>query len=180
MLKSAERKGFCHVIYVLLVITVRYNCAKFHQCRICATDLNKERRRGSFCPPIHQQPWKTWISPEIIRKTTVYGFLLEVTFGDNLLVILVNPFSNPFSNPLVKVGEDLLNVKLKVIPKILWYLFTIVSKLLIILSNTEILTVKKMVASAILWCFNPFDISGLFMYLLKTLENQSFSDVFRI
>ena len=60
-------------------------------------------------PPIHQQP----------RKTTVYGFLLEVTFGDNLLVILVNPFSNPFSNPLVKVGEDLLNVKLKVIPKIL-------------------------------------------------------------
>ena len=47
----------------------RYNCAKFHHCRICVTDF---RRGGLFAPPIREQPRKSpsWIC------LNAYGFSL--------------------------------------------------------------------------------------------------------
>ena len=49
LLMSAESKGFfTWFIQVLDLLQVRYNCAKFHHCRICVTDF---REGGSFCPP---------------------------------------------------------------------------------------------------------------------------------
>ena len=39
----------CHVIYAFLKSSLRmYNCAKFHQCRICMTDF---REGEPFCRP---------------------------------------------------------------------------------------------------------------------------------
>ena len=62
MLMSAELKGcVTWFIYFLDLLWVRYNCAKFHHCRICVTDF---RARGSFCsPPIREQHRKipSWI-----------------------------------------------------------------------------------------------------------------------
>ena len=46
--------------YFFNLLWVRYNCAKFHHCRICATDF---REGGLFAPlSIHKQPRKsrTW------------------------------------------------------------------------------------------------------------------------
>ena len=48
-------------IYFLDLLRVRYNCANFHHCRICVTDL---REGGPFWPPaIREQPRKSssWI-----------------------------------------------------------------------------------------------------------------------
>ena len=55
MLMSAERKGcVTSFIYLLDLLWVRYNCAKFHHCKIYVTDF----REGAFLPllpPLH--PW---------------------------------------------------------------------------------------------------------------------------
>ena len=62
MLMSAELKGYVTwFLYFLDLLWVRYNCAKFHHCRICVTDFREGR---PFCPPlISEQPWKSpsWI-----------------------------------------------------------------------------------------------------------------------
>ena len=68
MVMSPEIKGcVTWFIYFLDLLWVRYNCAKFHHCRICATYF---RERGYFCPStppflptIRQQPRKipSWI-----------------------------------------------------------------------------------------------------------------------
>ena len=55
MLMSAELKGcVTWFIYFLDLLWLRYNCAKFHHCRICVTD---------FVPPIREQLQKSpsWI-----------------------------------------------------------------------------------------------------------------------
>ena len=66
-LMSTELKGcVTWFIHFLDLIYVRYNCTKFHQCRICATDFWEGR---PFCPPppaahsILEQPQKcpSWI-----------------------------------------------------------------------------------------------------------------------
>ena len=53
VLTSAELKG-CVTWFIsfLDLVYVRYNCAKFLYCKICATDFIKE---GFFRPPIHEQ-----------------------------------------------------------------------------------------------------------------------------
>ena len=50
-------QGMCHVTYIFWTF---FNCAKFHDCRICVTDFRKGR---PFCRPIRKQPRKTpsWI-----------------------------------------------------------------------------------------------------------------------
>ena len=49
MLMSAELKGCVKsFIHFLDLLWVRYNCAKFHHCRICVTDFRKI--------PIREQP----------------------------------------------------------------------------------------------------------------------------
>ena len=37
---SSTTHGMCHVIYIVFGhLKVRYNCAKFHHCRICMTEF---------------------------------------------------------------------------------------------------------------------------------------------
>ena len=58
MLMSTKLKGcVTSFIYFLDLLQVRYNCAKFHHCRISVTDF---RERGLFAPPppIHEEPKK--------------------------------------------------------------------------------------------------------------------------
>ena len=44
----SRTQDVCHVIYIFLdLIYVKYNCAKFYQCRICMTDF----REGEILPP---------------------------------------------------------------------------------------------------------------------------------
>ena len=64
MLMSAELKG-CDTlfIYFLDLLWVRYNCAKFHHCRICVTYF---REGGAFLPrPPH--PWAALKQPILNR-----------------------------------------------------------------------------------------------------------------
>ena len=55
--------------YFLDLLWVRYNCAKFHYCRIYVTDF---REGGPFCtpppPPIHEQPRKSpsWVGLKLL------------------------------------------------------------------------------------------------------------------
>ena len=38
----SRTQGVCHVIHIFLDLPwVRYNCAKFHHCRICVTDFRE-------------------------------------------------------------------------------------------------------------------------------------------
>ena len=52
--------------YILDVLWVRCNCAKFHHCRICVTDF---RDRGDT--PIRQHPWN---SPSLIELSRIWVF----------------------------------------------------------------------------------------------------------
>ena len=61
-LMSAELKEtVTWFIYFLDLLCIRYNCPKFHHCRICVTDFME----GGviFAPPIREQPRKStsWI-----------------------------------------------------------------------------------------------------------------------
>ena len=64
-LMSAELKGCVTLfMYFLDLLQVRYNCVKFHQCRICVTDF---REGGLFWPhAIREHPQK---GPRIGLKT---------------------------------------------------------------------------------------------------------------
>ena len=83
MLMSAELKGcVTWFIYFLDLLWVRYNCAKFHRCRICVTDF---RERGSlFGPPIREQSQKSpsWIGWKLPSPTIVH-----TRFNDNRLFV---------------------------------------------------------------------------------------------
>ena len=58
-------RGVSRNVYILLdLVQVRYNCAKFHQWRICLGDF---RERGPFCPP---HPWAVPEKP-ILRRVTM-------------------------------------------------------------------------------------------------------------
>ena len=55
-----------YIIWIFVML--RYNCAKFHHCRICVTEF----REGAFLPPpIHEQPQKcpSWIG---LNNTKIY------------------------------------------------------------------------------------------------------------
>ena len=66
MLISAELRGcVTWFIYFLDLPWVKYNCAKFHHCRICVTDF---REGGPFChTSIREQPRKSppWIGSTV-------------------------------------------------------------------------------------------------------------------
>ena len=67
MLISAELKEcVTWFIYFLDLYWVRYNCAKFHNCRICVTDF----REGAFLPPppIRERPRKSpsWVGLRLV------------------------------------------------------------------------------------------------------------------
>ena len=63
-LMSTELKGcVTWFIHFLDLIYVRYNCTKFHQCRICATDFREGR---PFCPPPPPcRPSDPWAAPKM-------------------------------------------------------------------------------------------------------------------
>ena len=54
-------------MYFLDLLYVRYNCAKFHQCRICVTDF---REGGPFCPSPH--PWAAPKKPILNRVKSAF------------------------------------------------------------------------------------------------------------
>ena len=53
-------------MYFLDLLYVRYNCAKFHQCRICATDF----REGGLFAPTH--PWAAPKKPILNRVKSAF------------------------------------------------------------------------------------------------------------
>ena len=70
MLISAKLRGcVTWLIYFLDLLYVRYNCAKFHHCRICVTDF---REAVAFLapPPIREQPQKcpSWIGLKFVLR----------------------------------------------------------------------------------------------------------------
>ena len=72
MLMSAELKGcVTWFIYFLDLLWVRYNCAKFHHCRICVTDF---RGGGELFAalPIRERPLK---SPSRIGLTAYHTYI---------------------------------------------------------------------------------------------------------
>ena len=72
MLMSAELKGcVTWFTYLLDLLWVRYNCAKFHHCRICVTDF---REGGPFCPP-SPHPWAAPKRPILnrVKGTNFHG-----------------------------------------------------------------------------------------------------------
>ena len=79
MFLSAELKGCVMWSYSFFdLLLVRYNCAKFHHCRICVTDFLK----GAFFPlplPIRKQHRKnpSWIGLSQKRKRIFDIFLIN-------------------------------------------------------------------------------------------------------
>ena len=85
MLMSAKLKGcVTWFIYFLDLLWVRYNCAKFHRCRICVTDF---REGGLFAPsPIREQPWKSpfWIGlTQLWNLGPIWAKLMQPYVPDN-------------------------------------------------------------------------------------------------
>ena len=69
-------RGLSHDSYIFWITVIRYNCAKFHHCRIWVTDFWKE---GAFWPPHSpncEQPRKcpSWIGFET-KKNAFYPIL---------------------------------------------------------------------------------------------------------
>ena len=85
MLLSAELKErVTWVIYFLDLFPVRYNCAKFHHCRICATDF---RERGPFFAlPNCEEPRKSpsWIG--LIVVFIVFSYIYRKCLCKSLRV----------------------------------------------------------------------------------------------
>ena len=48
---ESRDKILSRVIFSLDVLWVRYNCAKFHHCRICGTDFREGGQRSAQPPP---------------------------------------------------------------------------------------------------------------------------------
>ena len=77
MLMSAEIKEcVTWFIHFLDLPLVRYNCAKFHHCRICVADFRERGPKSPF-PPNREQPRKSpsWIG--LIEKVNVPVPILE-------------------------------------------------------------------------------------------------------
>ena len=79
MLMSAELKGcVTWFIYFLDLLWVRYNCAKFHRCRICVTDF---KERGGFLPlPLELINGKIWRTGDLhteIKKNLKFIYKIE-------------------------------------------------------------------------------------------------------
>ena len=70
--------GVSHVIPIFLdLLYVRYNCANFHNCRICVTDFRREAfLTPPLPPPIHEQPQT---DKDYWRKTVSKLYLVSIT-----------------------------------------------------------------------------------------------------
>ena len=74
ILMSAELKScVTWFIYFLDLLWVRYNCAKFHYCRICVTNFLDG---GPFCP---HHPWAASKKPILNRVKGYLTLLLDAT-----------------------------------------------------------------------------------------------------
>ena len=74
-------------IYFLDFLYVRYNCAKFHHCRICVTDF---REKGLFCSlRIREQSQKGWIRltiKDVNKDMKNKNKFVEILFWDFLTI----------------------------------------------------------------------------------------------
>ena len=73
--------GGCNVIHLFLdLFQVRFNCAKFHYCRICVNDFREEE---AFWPPILEQPIMNRVKnvfgkyDRFCRKLPIWSHLLK-------------------------------------------------------------------------------------------------------
>ena len=88
MLMSAELRGcVTWFIYFLDLLQVWYNCAKFHHCRICVTDLGKG---GPFC---HPHPWA---APKMPILNRVKGLPADGCLVWHVIVNIMIFFSQVF------------------------------------------------------------------------------------
>ena len=57
----SRTQGVCHVIHTFFLDLLwgRYNCGKFHHCRICVTNFREEGGIFASPPPIREQPLKS-------------------------------------------------------------------------------------------------------------------------
>ena len=95
MLISAELKGcFTWFIYFLDLLWVRYNCAKFHHCKICVTDFKKVGKGGGELFHLSPHPWAAPKKPILNRikcssthlfckNTTTWLLTSKVLFSAN-------------------------------------------------------------------------------------------------
>ena len=100
MLKSAELKGrVTWFMYFLDLLYVRYNCAKFHQFRICVRHF---REGELFCP----RPHHLWAAPKkpILNRVKVpyFFFKNELIFSKKRLCVYLD-FAKKFKYILNKV-----------------------------------------------------------------------------
>ena len=97
MLISAELKGcVTWFIYFLDLPWVRYNCAKFHHCRICVTGF----REGAFLAS-HSHLWaarkkSTWIGLSTSSFSGMWKFL-NLRFFPHTNIIFLSFFCASFS-----------------------------------------------------------------------------------
>ena len=117
ILMSAELKeSVTWFIYFLDLLWVRYNCAKFHHCRICVTDF---REGGAFfgLPPICEQPQKSpsWIGLSLFIKMMILLIKLiidQLVFYLCYLQLLNAGYMTKFMNILIPYYPK-FNVALK-------------------------------------------------------------------
>ena len=105
MLISPEFKGYVTwSIYFSDLLEVRYNCAKFHHCRIYVTDF---REGVAFLtpPPIREQPWK---SPSWIGLSFYVSFVYFVCIYSSYLINIPTKFKS--SHPDVFLRKGVLRI----------------------------------------------------------------------
>ena len=84
------------LINLLDLLWVRYNCAKFHHCRICVTDF----REWAFPPPSH--PWEAprmpilnrvkykWMRYSLAEILRIYQWIVKNIFPLEKMNLIVN------------------------------------------------------------------------------------------
>ena len=87
MLVSVElTKWIMWFIYFLYLLWIRHNCAKFHHCGICVTNVRRFNTDSFF---IHEQPWKGlfWIRLKMLYEEPSFvsnGFQSNSSFEKKL------------------------------------------------------------------------------------------------
>ena len=92
MLISAELKEcVTWFIYFVDLLKVRYNCAKFHHCMICVTDLKEGARILLACPSpphYHHYPWASPKRPILNRVNIMKKINLKMSLYDQFQIAI--------------------------------------------------------------------------------------------
>ena len=92
----SRTQGVCQVIHIFLyLLWGRYNCAKFHHCRICVTDF---REGVPFCPPpppIREQRRKSpsWIGLRLHLHINNKNIHQRKTWNCLIFIVIIEKFT---------------------------------------------------------------------------------------